>query len=59
MVKLDLSTEEAGVLAEILSVVLSDLRMEITDTEKKEWRDGLKQHAQLIRKVIAGLQAPQ
>lgn len=57
MVNLQLSTEEARTLAEILGVVLSDLRMEITDTEKKEWRDALKRHAGLLRKVIAGLES--
>ncbi|MFZ5511579.1 MAG: hypothetical protein ACOZCP_16160 [Pseudomonadota bacterium] len=56
MVKLDLSTEDARVLAEILASVMSDMRMEIADTEKMEWRDELKRRKMLLERLITELE---
>lgn len=56
VVKLDLSTEDARVLAEILASVMSDMRMEIADTEKMEWRDELKRRKMLLERLITELE---
>lgn len=56
MVKLDLSTDDARLLAEILASVMSDMRMEITDTEKMEWRDELKRRKMLLERLIKELE---
>jgi len=42
MPRLDLTTEEARALREVLDHHLSELRMEIADTDSKDFRDGLK-----------------
>jgi hypothetical protein len=58
MVKLELAGEQAGELAEILRSVLSDLRMEVANTDRKDWRDVLKRREQFLNEVIARLQPP-
>lgn len=55
MVKLQLRTKEKEILVEILNGALSDLRFEIADTEKKEFRDGLKTKEEVLNKVLKGL----
>ena len=42
MIELDLTREEREVLLEILEADLSDLRMEIADTDSLDFRDMLK-----------------
>ena len=55
MIELQLEKEECAQLAEILSSYLSDLRMEIADTDRKSFRDGLKEKEAFINKVLKNL----
>lgn len=55
MVTLELSDEEARELHAILESYLSDLRMEIADTDRMDFREGLKRREALMKKVLAAL----
>ena len=55
VISLQLSESEGSVLAEVLDSYLSDLRMEIADTDRKDFRDGLKQRKQVLMKVLEEL----
>lgn len=55
MVKLELTPDEASMLATMLSSALSDLRLEIAGTEKKEWRDELHKHEVFLNTMLARL----
>ncbi|HKI96200.1 MAG TPA: hypothetical protein VJ992_13010 [Gemmatimonadales bacterium] len=55
--ELDLTTHEQEILREMLEQHLSDLRMEIADTERMEFRDMLKERKEVIRKILDVLPA--
>jgi hypothetical protein len=55
MTTLELSAAEAQHLRFILDSYLSDLRMEIADTERYEFREALKRREEFIRKLLAKL----
>lgn len=55
MVKIELTSEEAERLGAILEDYLSDLRMEIVDTEKHEFRIMLKERKDLIERLLGQL----
>jgi hypothetical protein len=55
MIQFDLNDDERRILKEVLESSLSDLRMEIADTERLEFRDGLKVRKDVIAKAIAAL----
>jgi len=55
MAQITLTDEEAGRLKEILGSLLSDLRMEIADTDRKEYRDELKNDEDFIRAITEKL----
>jgi ATP-dependent Lon protease len=50
--KFELTGREADVLKETLDVALSELRMEIADTDKKDFRDMLKEKKQLLIGIV-------
>jgi hypothetical protein len=52
LVNLELSEDEAVILKESLQSFLSDLRMEIADTDRMEFRDGLKHRKMVLMKVV-------
>lgn len=52
MPNLELTTEEALLLKEILQSDLGDLRMEIADTDLQSFRDKLRSNEELIRRII-------
>jgi len=52
MVRIEVTSEEATELRSILDDYLSDLRMEIVDTEAHNFRVGLKKRKELIEKVL-------
>jgi hypothetical protein len=52
MIQLELTNEEAGVLREALEFYISDLRMEVADTDRQDFRDGLKQEETVIKKIL-------
>ncbi|HTT69541.1 MAG TPA: hypothetical protein VMF70_16060 [Gemmatimonadales bacterium] len=51
MAQLDLTAEEAAVLRQALESYLSDLRMEITDTERMEYREELKRQEEILTRL--------
>jgi len=53
--QLSLNTGEAALLRTILSQYLSDLRMEISNTEKYELREALKREENTLKSLIARL----
>jgi hypothetical protein len=55
MIQLDLTAEESRILAEILDADLSDLRMEIADTDSQDFREMLKVRKGVLQKALAGL----
>jgi hypothetical protein len=55
MVQVTLTTEEAAMLREILTSVLSDLRMEVANTDTKDFRDLLKQREAFLKKLLQEL----
>lgn len=55
MIELDLNDAEARILAEILENVLSDLRMEIADTDRQDYRQMLKGRKGALEKTLKQL----
>jgi hypothetical protein len=56
MVRVELTTEEAEKLHEILDNYLSDLRMEIVDTESHDFRAMLKKRKVFIQRLLEQLE---
>ncbi|NOY46416.1 MAG: hypothetical protein GXP50_13345 [Deltaproteobacteria bacterium] len=52
MVRVELSEEEARTLAQVLDYALSELRMEIADTDRKDFREGLKAQKQTLAAIL-------
>ena len=52
MVQLILTAEEATLLSEILASYLSDLRMEIADTDSMDFRASLKQREVFLKRLL-------
>ena len=52
MVNIELSAEESEILKDTLDNFLSDLRMEIADTDRMEYRDALKHQKMVLMKVV-------
>ena len=57
MLQLDLSQEETTILRQVLEDYLSDLRMEIVDTENQDFREMLKRRKNALTKVVELLPA--
>jgi hypothetical protein len=55
MVKIDLSKEQSAALKRALESYLSDLRMEIADTDSQDFREGLKHEKVLLVDVVQQL----
>jgi len=58
MIHLDLNTDENKILASVLETKLSDLRMEIADTDRKDFRDLLKERKAVLLKALDALGHP-
>jgi hypothetical protein len=56
MINLELTKEEKDILAMILESYLSDLRMEIADTDSMDFRESLKKRKDVLTKVLETLQ---
>ena len=52
---LELTDQERDVIRQALKVYVSDLREEITKTEKHEWKKGLHAEEDVLKQVIARL----
>lgn len=55
MAKLILTGKEEMMLKEILEGFLSDLRMEVADTDSKDYREELKEQEVFIKDIIERL----
>jgi hypothetical protein len=55
MLHLDLTSDEREIMTTVLESYLSDLRMEIANTDRKAFRDMLKERKQVIRKVLSAI----
>jgi len=55
MIRLELTDDDAKVLREALESYLSDLRMEVADTDRQNFRDGLKQEEATIKTILGTL----
>lgn len=53
--EIPLDRDEGQILRAILENELSDLRMEMADTDRKEFRDLLSQRKAVLEKVIGAL----
>jgi hypothetical protein len=54
--ELTLQIAEARLLRRILTQYLSDLRMEITDTENFDWRQDLKRDEESIKSLLTRIE---
>ena len=57
MAQLTLTDKEAATLRKALETYLSDLRMEIADTDAQDFREGLKQEEVTITRLVEQLRA--
>lgn len=55
MVQLTLTAEEAGTLRSVLQSYVSDLRMEIADTDSMDFRERLKAEETLLKRLLQQL----
>lgn len=55
MLQLELTEQERAALTEVLNIFLSDLRLEITDTDRLDYRTRLKEQEQLIKRMLGKL----
>ncbi|HWC06871.1 MAG TPA: hypothetical protein VG799_06445 [Gemmatimonadota bacterium] len=58
MIQLDLDDQDRETLVTVLKSYLSDLRMEIADTDRQDFRDMLKERKGVIGKVLTALGQP-
>jgi hypothetical protein len=58
MIHLDFSTDEVKILASVLESYLSELRMEIADTDNHDFREMLKERKAVLEKTLAMLGHP-
>jgi uncharacterized protein YlxP (DUF503 family) len=56
--RVDLSIEEKRILRSVLESTLSDLRMEIADTDSQDFREMLKKRKAVLQKVLESLGPP-
>ena len=57
MLELDLTSEEHEILQQVLEDALSDLRMEIADTDLYDYRTMLKRRKEAIVKALDAMKA--
>lgn len=53
MATLDFTNEEVSTLIEVLESDISDLRVEIVRTEKREFREMLKHKEEILKKILS------
>ncbi|HKW41082.1 MAG TPA: hypothetical protein VJN39_07530 [Gemmatimonadales bacterium] len=57
MAQLELTADEAHILEQALKTYVSDLRMEIADTDGQDFRDRLKHEESVLTRVLEQLRA--
>lgn len=55
MIRLDLTDDERATLVGVLESYLSDLRMEISDTDSLDFRNMLKERKAVIEKALVAM----
>lgn len=55
MIQLDLTPEELKALLEVLDMCISDLRMEMCDTDRKNFREEIRERKEVLQKVVEAL----
>ena len=55
MLHVDLTVAERELLEEMLDACLADLRAEVSDTDRHDYKQMLKEREALLRKVIAAV----
>ena len=55
---LELTAEQAKTLANALEIYLSDLRMEIADTDNKDFRECLKTQKSVLTEILDTIRIP-
>ena len=55
MLHIDLTVEQRDLLEEMLDACLADLRVEVSDTARHDYKQMLKQREALLRKIIAAV----
>ncbi len=55
MITIDIDKKEKDVLENVIENYLSDLRMEIADTDSMEFKEGLKEKKGVLNKVLTEL----
>jgi hypothetical protein len=58
MTHLILTDDEREVLTDILETEISDLRMEIMDTDRLSYKAALQNRERILKKILAALQEP-
>ena len=53
--QLNISDQDARILRDVLNEYISDLRMEIVDTDQMDFREQLKQRKQVLRRFVEEL----
>ena len=53
--QLNLADDEVEIVRDVLTDYLSDLRMEIVDTDQMDYRETLKQRRRVLENVVAAL----
>ena len=56
MITLDINSEEQQILVEVLNSSVSELGMEIADTDQKDYREVLKKRKSVLLKISQALQ---
>lgn len=57
MIQLDLTPRERDLIVDAVESYLSDLRMEISDTDSLDFREKLKERKAALQKLLDGLEA--
>jgi len=52
MVRIELSEADVATLKDVLDSYLSDLRMEIADTDRMDFREGLKDRKKVLEALL-------
>ncbi|MFY9398627.1 MAG: hypothetical protein WAR22_09720 [Desulfomonilia bacterium] len=55
MIRVDFTPEEKDILKSMLSNYVSDLRMEIADTDRKDYREIIRQQKEILQKLMDAL----
>mgnify|MGYP001774160955 CR=1 FL=1 len=59
MITIELSPKEADMLRDVLVSYVSDLRMEISNTDSMDFRENLKEREAFLKRVIRQLEGAQ